>query len=146
MVKTLSSPPIGHRLHCWDLRAHMLCNQKTKPKQNVKQKQYCSKFHKDFKDCPQVCPCATTTETHALQSLRSTAREATATRSPSAAAKSSPHLPQLRKLAQSNGDPVQPKINKFFLSLKIVYIKKKKKKVKKNTGNPVNVFIHSTNI
>ena len=114
MVKTLSSPPIGHRLHCWDLRAHMLCNQKTKPKQKLKQKQYCSKFHKDFKDCPQVCPCATTPETHALQSLRSTAREATATRSPSAAAKSSPHLPQLRKLAQSNGDPVQPKINKFF--------------------------------
>ena len=33
----------------WEPRSHMHCGQK---KQNIKQKQYCNKFNKDFKNCP----------------------------------------------------------------------------------------------
>ena len=33
----------------WELRSHMLCSKK---KQNRKQKQYCNKFNKDFKNDP----------------------------------------------------------------------------------------------
>ena len=43
---------LGTGLIVGDLRSHTPCNQKTKPKQNIKQKQHCSKFHKDFKNCP----------------------------------------------------------------------------------------------
>ena len=35
---------------CWELRFHILCGQKTL---NTKQKQYCNKLNKDFKNGPQ---------------------------------------------------------------------------------------------
>ena len=56
-------------------------------------------------------PWATTTEAQARWSPYST-REATATRSPLPATKSSPHLPQLEKSPCSNKDPAPPKVNK----------------------------------
>ena len=35
-----------------ELQSHMLCGQKKKKTQNIKQKQYCNKFNKDFKNGP----------------------------------------------------------------------------------------------
>ena len=48
VVKTLPSNPGGAGLISgWELRSHICCGQKNK---NIKQKQYCNKFNKNFKN------------------------------------------------------------------------------------------------
>ena len=45
----LSMQGVQFRYLVREPRSHMPCGQKTK---NIKQKQYCNKFNKDFKNCP----------------------------------------------------------------------------------------------
>ena len=59
-----------------------------------------------------LSPHATMTDAFMPQSLCSATGEATATRSPHAARRSSPRSPQVGKSLCSNKDPAQPEINK----------------------------------